>query len=279
MKKCYNIKTWEEIKDVMISLDERMIYRYSHSSSGNIFTSTPTDPILAKLCELTGAKMYGDYLMLSKNNKEDEDDYNNTVSETIWHKNVPTDFINTKLIPFCIFLSRHKNTIYDKNKLIFSFLKHFYCNIYLDNVEYEGRAYYNNFILNKKFRAMQEIVDLSKDLENIFFKKDKNYIIFNYYEFFKKFNKIKINDKTQIFDILGSYSLTELEDFLSDHIKGEKSHRLKPILVAELKKLFIDLKELFTMHSYQHEYLFHEYSKFLRKEENKWEEVKKILNL
>lgn len=28
--------------------------------------STPSDPILAKLCELTGAKMYGDYVVLDK---------------------------------------------------------------------------------------------------------------------------------------------------------------------------------------------------------------------
>jgi hypothetical protein len=65
MKKCYNIKTWKKIKDVMISLDKRMIYRYSHSSSGHIFTSTPTDPVLAKLCKLTGAKMYGDYIIIN----------------------------------------------------------------------------------------------------------------------------------------------------------------------------------------------------------------------
>jgi hypothetical protein len=40
--------------------------------------STPSDPILAKLCELTGAKMYGDYVVLSsaiiKNTIETEDE-------------------------------------------------------------------------------------------------------------------------------------------------------------------------------------------------------------
>ncbi len=33
-------------------------------SNEYIDKSTPTDPILTKLCELTGAKMYGDYIVL-----------------------------------------------------------------------------------------------------------------------------------------------------------------------------------------------------------------------
>ncbi len=74
MKKCYNIKTWEEQKDAMISLSEKHITIskiYNKGCSGEFFSneyidkSTPNDPILAKLCELTGAEMYGDYVILS----------------------------------------------------------------------------------------------------------------------------------------------------------------------------------------------------------------------
>jgi len=74
MKKCYNIKTWEEIEDVTISLDEKyisIITTYNKGCSGEFFSnkyidkSTPTDPILAKLCELTGAKMYEDYIIIN----------------------------------------------------------------------------------------------------------------------------------------------------------------------------------------------------------------------
>ena len=57
MKKCYNIKTWEDITDrIMISPKKDCI-------NLAIKQSTPTDPVLAKFCELTGAKMYGDYVM------------------------------------------------------------------------------------------------------------------------------------------------------------------------------------------------------------------------
>jgi hypothetical protein len=74
MKKCYNIKTWEEQKDAMISLSEKYITIskiYNKGCSGEFFNneyidkSTPTDTILAKLCELTGAKMYGDYIIIN----------------------------------------------------------------------------------------------------------------------------------------------------------------------------------------------------------------------
>ena len=99
MKKCYNIKTWEEQKYNLIDLSEKniliptcllterklekmqewygkindmfdLIYAECSMSSDNRLTakiqqSTPTDPILDKLCELTGAKMYDDYVVLS----------------------------------------------------------------------------------------------------------------------------------------------------------------------------------------------------------------------
>ena len=111
MKKCYNIKTWEEQKsynglcatehiNVTISLDESYISfnsytkidqdfidksqydldRYGdcnfYNTSKKIEQSTPTDPVLARLCELTGAKMYDDYVVLSIFDKNISDDNN-----------------------------------------------------------------------------------------------------------------------------------------------------------------------------------------------------------
>ena len=95
MKKCYYFPTWKEQKDVMISLDEKTIL-FVNAVKTNLYAltqiiehnqdsliiakkiardgletmiieqSTPSDPILAKLCELTGAKMYGDYMILDE---------------------------------------------------------------------------------------------------------------------------------------------------------------------------------------------------------------------
>jgi hypothetical protein len=95
MKKPYCFPTWEEQKDVYISCDEKSIL-FINAVKTNIYAltqiiddnedspiiakkiardgletmaidqSTPSDPILAKLCELTGAKMYGDYVVLDK---------------------------------------------------------------------------------------------------------------------------------------------------------------------------------------------------------------------
>jgi hypothetical protein len=97
MKKCYNIKTWEDITDrttigakedcIFIvhkdgSVDdfvtdsgdcvekklstfemlERMIDHDDACRNSVIKQSTPTDPVLARLCELTSAKMYEDYV-------------------------------------------------------------------------------------------------------------------------------------------------------------------------------------------------------------------------
>ena len=94
MKKCYCFPTWEEQKDVYISCDEKSIL-FINAVKTNIYAltqiiddnedspiiakkiardgletmaidqSTPSDPILAKLCELTGAKMYGDYIVFN----------------------------------------------------------------------------------------------------------------------------------------------------------------------------------------------------------------------
>jgi hypothetical protein len=97
MKKCYNIKTLEDITDrttigakedcifivhqagsvydfVTDSGDcvekklstfemlERMIDHDDACRNSVIKQSTPTDPVLARLCELTSAKMYEDYV-------------------------------------------------------------------------------------------------------------------------------------------------------------------------------------------------------------------------
>lgn len=99
MKKCYNIKTWEDITDritigakgdciFIVHYDgsiedfftdsgdcvekklstfemlERMIDHDDACRNLAIKQSTPTDPVLAKFCELTGAKIFGDYAVL-----------------------------------------------------------------------------------------------------------------------------------------------------------------------------------------------------------------------
>ena len=146
MKKCFKFSTWEEQKDVMISLDENKIvlskeiepgclkvcvagwmrnslrrfdkvidfsnadywedckdryqeaygelfddlYHYLGKECNKQFDEienrekgisqlTPPDPILAKLCELTGAKMYGDYVVLN----EIKNDYFNNDTVTV----------------------------------------------------------------------------------------------------------------------------------------------------------------------------------------------------
>lgn len=82
MKKCYYFPTWEEQKCVLIDIDNDyiMVNKSGLSDFCNsieydiikksksferFFLETPSDPILQKLCELTGAKMYGDYIVLN----------------------------------------------------------------------------------------------------------------------------------------------------------------------------------------------------------------------
>jgi hypothetical protein len=80
MKKCYYFLTWEEQKDVMIDLGGQCIVllndlQFETRKDIGIDDcvrdwqrqiSTPSDPILAKLCELAGVKMYGGYAVLDK---------------------------------------------------------------------------------------------------------------------------------------------------------------------------------------------------------------------
>jgi hypothetical protein len=83
MKKCYYLPTWEAKKDVMIDFDEKYIVMSDCKKSlkdifdtqnsnnqdnlGVIDKIIPSDPILAYLCEITGAEMYGDYIALEEN--------------------------------------------------------------------------------------------------------------------------------------------------------------------------------------------------------------------
>jgi len=95
MKKCFYFPTWKEEKQcIMISLDyscifisniegktvynklTRMIDCDYYCDSEAIEQTTPSDPILAKLCEKTGAKMYGDYIVLDKINLYCRGNYN-----------------------------------------------------------------------------------------------------------------------------------------------------------------------------------------------------------
>jgi hypothetical protein len=99
MKKCYYFPTWEEEKNVLLSLDESCILVYptntvdpeedfnlSHKLNQMVAfndsdtwidfeLSTSCDPILAKLCKLTGAKMFGEekfgYYIIIKDNSAD----------------------------------------------------------------------------------------------------------------------------------------------------------------------------------------------------------------
>ena len=85
MKKCFNFPSWNEVDNVLLHRNEESIFviddnRYTVKEFSINKTdkepeckigftyelSIPSDPILAKLCELTGAKMYGDYIVLEK---------------------------------------------------------------------------------------------------------------------------------------------------------------------------------------------------------------------
>jgi len=79
MKKCFHFSTWEEIdgNNFIISGNNKFIVINNEDQfadhGSNVFTnnygcqehqSTPSDPILAEICKLTGAKMYKDYVVL-----------------------------------------------------------------------------------------------------------------------------------------------------------------------------------------------------------------------
>ena len=83
MKKCFDFPTWKEIRSAIISLDEDFILvpkkgldsvyfntgnDFEQSAHGQYLSlSVPIDQTLVKLCELTGAKMYEDYIVLQEN--------------------------------------------------------------------------------------------------------------------------------------------------------------------------------------------------------------------
>lgn len=83
MKKCFKFSTWEEQEDFIMSVNESYIafveeerYNITRHEFGEMCStrtkvekikqSTPRDLILQKLCELTGAKMYGDYVVFTE---------------------------------------------------------------------------------------------------------------------------------------------------------------------------------------------------------------------
>ena len=83
MKKCFKFSTWEEQEDFIMSVNENYIvfvegekYNTTRHEYGEMYStrnkvekikqSIPHDLILQKLCELTGAKMYGDYVVLTE---------------------------------------------------------------------------------------------------------------------------------------------------------------------------------------------------------------------
>jgi hypothetical protein len=83
MKKCFYFPAWEEIKGshFNVSGDEERIGVYPKTTvypgmfctlqSQRCFEkSIPSDPILAKLCKLTGAKIYKDYVVLELVSRE-----------------------------------------------------------------------------------------------------------------------------------------------------------------------------------------------------------------
>jgi hypothetical protein len=81
MNKIYYFPTWEEQNSVLISLNDDYIMINNSGLSDfcnsieydiiskkkrfdKFFLETTNDPILAKLCEESGAKMYGDYVVM-----------------------------------------------------------------------------------------------------------------------------------------------------------------------------------------------------------------------
>jgi hypothetical protein len=77
MKKCFYFPTWEEQQNITLSLNEQHIGidgSFDFLEDCGMQTNLEhcieyiphrihSDPILAKLCKLTGAKMYGDYVV------------------------------------------------------------------------------------------------------------------------------------------------------------------------------------------------------------------------
>lgn len=72
MKKCFYFPSWKKCKDVMINLDESYIISErlpSFNGSEDLIynqQSAPSDLILSKLCQLTGIKMYSDYVIFKE---------------------------------------------------------------------------------------------------------------------------------------------------------------------------------------------------------------------
>jgi hypothetical protein len=69
MKKCFYFPTWIEELDVAVGLDESYILKSLDAPREDLRIypiSTPSDPILVKLCAFAYAKMYGDYVVFGE---------------------------------------------------------------------------------------------------------------------------------------------------------------------------------------------------------------------
>jgi len=165
--------------------------------------STPSDTILAKLCELTGTKIYGDHLILGE--------------RRLFYKN--TEIVKKAILDY-----------YIKNKTIF----------YLD---YDFCLLLGRFLERKDVREFaNNPSQIDRDIR--WFKEQ-----FRGYPFFN-------------FD-LDNVEISEVEDLLNKQLNKEN----KVSLYCQLKNEQILSEDL-----------FHEYSKFLRKEENKWEKISQVLS-
>jgi hypothetical protein len=241
MKKCFKFSTWEEQKDVMISLDNDFIiapragYNWVFFNTGNnieqsvhgqyVSLSTPSDPILTKLCELTGAKIYGDYVVLKEKECRPR---NNEFYIFVYDGDV---FINMKNSGMG-FREKTNTIILNTNQLY---------NIY-DNNSFQTYIFENIHNYDSFFPNCADI-----DLE---------------------ITKIKENPES-ILDARQSVYMPKTE-----------ANKFKEIIKEKDRKFFeIQYFERIAPSGYnKYCNIFQEYSKFLRNEESKWEEVKKIVN-
>ncbi len=119
-KKCYNIQTWKEEKLVALRLDESSLFFLE--GTYDIAQSIPSDPTLAEICNATGAKMYGDYVVYSDENcifkyytRKDRSEW----FESIWRKNLIYSSIRFYEAELYIdpFFEYSKSLCYEANQL------------------------------------------------------------------------------------------------------------------------------------------------------------------
>jgi hypothetical protein len=188
MKKCYYFPTWEEKKDVMISLDNEEIFFKERTSfyspiDGNITItyeiteqfkqSTLSDPILAKLCELTGAKMYDDYIVLKpeKNiyyckSKKIVENLLNFKDKIIKEE---YDFSNYQKELTDIFLNDNKENVVKLAWYPYSTINHNIQKLNKEELkEYLEKEEYNIELLNKKVCGINQLKQLTISIFDLF---------------------------------------------------------------------------------------------------------------